>query len=113
MRQCDNCNTEFTPKNEQAKYCTTKCKTEAFYKRKTTVYTPVKQPDKLLSNERMDEGYISYNTLNMLLSEQEKRHTAEIERVKAEMNLENIRNETGYQPNCATGRLFQNPCRTP
>jgi hypothetical protein len=41
----------------------------------------------------MDEGYISYNTLNMLLSEQEKRHTAEIERVRAEMNLENIRNE--------------------
>ena len=21
--------------------------------------------------------------------------------------------EPGYQPNCATGRLFQNPCRTP
>jgi hypothetical protein len=43
--------------------------------------------------DRIDEHHISLNTLNMLLSEQEKRHTAEIERVRAEMNLENIRNE--------------------
>lgn len=43
--------------------------------------------------ERDNDEYISLQTLNMLLSEQEKRHNAEIERVKAEMNLENIRNE--------------------
>jgi len=43
--------------------------------------------------DKFGDEYISYSTLNMLLSEQEKRHTAEIERVRAEMNLESIRNE--------------------
>jgi len=93
MRQCENCNTGFAPKNEQAKYCSTKCKTEAFYKRKITGFPHVEQAVKPTYNERMDEGYISYTTLNMLLTEQEKRHQAEIEKVKSDLKVIEIENK--------------------
>lgn len=41
----------------------------------------------------MDEGYISYTTLNMLLTEQEKRHQAEIEKVKSDLKVIEIENK--------------------
>jgi hypothetical protein len=41
MNNCLNCGTRYTPQNEQHKYCTQKCRVEAFHKRKTGVLTGV------------------------------------------------------------------------
>ena len=94
--KCQNCNTDFAPKNEMAKYCSTRCKTENFYKRKigsTTIQHPINTmlndnitPDKPMNN-------ISYEAFHMIMAEQEKRHQAEIEKIKAELRVNEIENK--------------------
>lgn len=41
MNTCLNCGVRYSPQNEQHKYCTSKCRLDAFHKRKSGVLTAV------------------------------------------------------------------------
>jgi hypothetical protein len=97
IRKCQNCNIDFTPKNEMAKYCSTKCKTENFYKRKIVGITPVQQPINTMLNDNITNdkpmNNLSYEAFHLIMAEQEKRHQAEIEKIKAELRVNEIENK--------------------
>jgi len=96
-KKCLNCNNDFEPKSEMAKYCSTKCKTENFYKRKMIGGTPIQQPINTMLNDNITNdkhmNNISYEAFNLIMVEQEKRHQAEIEKIKAELNLNEIQRQ--------------------
>lgn len=96
-KKCLNCNNDFDPKSDMAKYCSTKCKTENFYKRKMIGVTPIQQPINTMLNDNITNdkpmNNISYEAFNLIMAEQEKRHQAEIEKIKAELNLNEIQRQ--------------------
>lgn len=96
-KKCLNCNNDFDPKSDMAKYCSTKCKTENFYKRKMIGGTPIQQPINTMLNDNITNdkpmNNISYEAFNLIMAEQEKRHQAEIEKIKAELNLNEIQRQ--------------------
>jgi len=96
-KKCLNCNNDFDPKSEMAKYCSTKCKTENFYKRKMIGGTSIQQPINTMLNDNITNdkpmNNISYEAFNLIMAEQEKRHQAEIEKIKAELNLNEIQRQ--------------------
>ena len=96
-KKCLNCNNDFDPKSEMAKYCSTKCKTENFYKRKMIGGTPIQQPINTMLNDNITNdklmNNISYEAFQLIMAEQEKRHQAEIEKIKAELNLNEIQRQ--------------------
>ena len=96
-KKCLNCNNEFNPKSDMAKYCSTKCKTENFYKRKMIGGTPIQQPINTMLNDNITNdkhmNNISYEAFQLIMAEQEKRHQAEIEKIKAELNLNEIQRQ--------------------
>lgn len=94
--ECQNCGSEFAPKNEQQKYCDNTCRQEAFYARKAqekTVVnariTPVKIP---VNNQQLQANSImmTEDTLNRILIERDKAHAQEIARLEAEFKARTL-----------------------
>ena len=83
--QCKQCNGEFTPKNEQHKYCSNECRQRAFYARQTTT-----ENDQNKTENANTANMITPEILERILAEREARHKAELERVRAELKLEAI-----------------------
>jgi hypothetical protein len=80
---CNNCNQTFTPKTESQKYCSNKCRVDAFNRRKYASINEVKQELNEPFNAVKNEFYSS-EMMERLLSERDKYHQADKERIKAE-----------------------------
>lgn len=80
---CDNCNQTFTPKTESQKYCSNKCRVDAFNRRKYALKNEATQP----INEPMQTSkteFYSSTMLDKLMQERDNYHNADKERIKAE-----------------------------
>lgn len=80
---CDNCNQTFTPKTESQKYCSNKCRVDAFNRRKYAPKNEATQP----INEPMETSktdFLSSAIVERLLEERDNYHKADKERIKAE-----------------------------
>jgi hypothetical protein len=88
---CENCNQTFTPKTESQKYCSNKCRVDAFNRRKYASVNEVKQELNEPLNTAKNE-FFSSEMLDRLLTERDKYHNADKERIKAEYEKKMLEN---------------------
>jgi hypothetical protein len=91
MAKCLNCSNEYTPKVEYQKYCSNKCRLYGHNKRKygtTNDTTNVQHTNTNVQHNENPETskteFYSSEMLDRLLTERDKYHQADKERIKAE-----------------------------
>jgi hypothetical protein len=91
MAKCINCSNEYTPKVDYQKYCTNKCRLEGQKKRKYETINDTTNVQHTNTNVQHNESpetskteFFSSEIMDRLLSERDKYHQADKERIKAE-----------------------------
>ena len=84
MAKCLNCSNEYTPKVEYQKYCSNKCRLYGHNKRKYGTTNDTTNVQHNESPETSKTEFYSSEMLDRLLSERDKYHQADKERIRAE-----------------------------
>jgi hypothetical protein len=91
MAKCLNCSKEYTPKVEYQKYCSNKCRLNGHNKRKYGTINDTTNVQHTNTNVQHNESpetskteFYSSEMMDRLLSERDKYHQADKERIKAE-----------------------------